>query len=756
MKPETIPALHEVAVATGRLKNQAELASLVVERARTVAGGDAAVMRWFDAASGAFRLLATAGLADDPATELAADIPTAIRDAFKNARPVIMNDYESSGQTTSWGRSQRIQAQVAVPLLVEGKPLGTLAVLSFADHEYRASDAAFLSLLAAIVAPALEAARLAKEVGRQKDLTTQVYDALGVNVIVYDRLGRPVHYNRAAQRSWADALRDPSGVRDHTYPMYHEDGAPVHATERPFARAVAKKSEVRGVVAGYDVGSERRWTYVDAVPLLDASGDVDSVITSSIDITRLRKAEARQRAVIEAAPDPIVLFNAVGNIVDINPAAENTFQRRRDDVIGRSAIVLVGPRHWEAFQRWSRSIKETRSAEHAGRKFESTGRRSDGSEFPMEIVITDLPETSQLAAAFVRDLTLRDRLKESSERLASVIASAQVAVLASDLDGTITLSDGSGLAVLGLTAEDAIGRNLRTLMTWDSESSALIERMLGGSSTTGKLHVADPEIYLGAAASPMLNHEGAMTGISLVLTDVTARVHAKEAQRQSEAKSRLMAMMNHEVRTPLNSILGFAHLLADPDTGDLTEKQQRYMRNIEVSANHLLELINDSLNLARLDAGVAHLKLESFPVLSALEQAVDQVGPLAEAKGLTVEISSSASLSVKADRRQLDHVLLNLLSNAIRHTHRGGIITLQSRRSGDGVVISVADTGDGIAKEDQARLFQEFFQAGNHAPGGVGLGLAISRRLMTLMGGSIEVESELGRGSIFTVCLRAG
>ena len=834
---------------------------------------------------------------------------------------MIVNDYEASGQTTTWGRSQNIKAQVAVPLLVEGKPLGTLAVLSFTGHAYEASDADFLSLLAAIVAPALEASRLAREVGRHKDLAAQVYDALAVGVIVYDRAGRPVHYNRAAQQAWSNALGDPSGVRDHTYPIYDGDGAPVATAERPFARALKERSAVRGLVAGYDVGPDRRWAYVDAVPIFDAAGEADSVITSSIDITQLRNAEARRRedaarlrnliavqgelgspdanvdhilqlvadsaaaltgapgaavqlldgdeviiaacagfgselkdkrfpaagnpirscingsrseltgdtlidprcnqevarltgirslvmapirhegrvigglqvqsaasgafdaatestvellagfagaavsraraasahrAVIESAPDPIVLFNGDGEIVDFNPAAEKAFLRGRDEVVGRVATVLIADKHLEAFHQWSKLNKQANSAEHAGRVFETNGRRSDGTEFPMQVVITDLPGKTLLAAAFLRDLTLRDHLKESRERLASVVSSAPIIVIGCDPAGVITLAEGSGLSVTGLALGDAVGRNLRTLISWKPESLSLIDRMLNGSSETGRLRVENPDLYLGAAASPMLDRDGVVTGFSVVLSDATARVRAEEARRDSEAKSRLMAMMNHEVRTPLNSILGFAHLLKDSELGPLTEKQQRYVSNIETSGRHLLELVNEALDLARLDIGRVPIELAPFSVQDALDQAADQMRPLAGANGVALDVDRSAELFVVADRRQLMQVLLNLLSNAVRHTQAGGSVTIAARREQSQVLVSVADTGDGISKDDQARLFEEFYQAGNHAPGGAGLGLAISRRLVQLIGGTIEVESELGRGSTFTVRLRAG
>ena len=482
---------------------------------------------------------------------------------------------------------------------------------------------------------------------------------------------------------------------------------------------------------------------------------VDRARNSSVDITELRKAAARERAVIESAPDPIVLFNANGDILDFNPAAENAFQRRRDEVVGQSAMVLVAPRYFEAFGRWINEGKIAGSSAYAGRIFEAAGRRSDGTEFPMQVVITDLPGTSQLAAAFLRDLTLQDRLKESRDRLASVVSSAPVIVLACDVMGTITLADGSGLTALGLMPDDVVGRSLRTLLKWRPDALELIDRMLDGSSAAGKLHAENPETYLGAAASQMLGRDGAVTGVSIVLFDLTARVRAEEAHRESEAKSRLMAMMNHEVRTPLNSILGFARLLKDTELGPLSDKQLRYVTNIEASGRHLLELVNDSLDLARLDIGRAPIELAAFPVQAALDLAADQMRPLAAAQGLNLRVDLSDGVLALADRRQLVQVLLNLVSNAIRHSPPGGSVTLAARRDGAQVAVSVADTGDGIAPEDQARLFEEFFQAGNHAPGGIGLGLAISRRFVHLMGGTIDVESQLGRGSTFTVRLRA-
>ena len=1188
LSPAAMAALHDVAVAAGADSDPDRLARLVVDRARSIVGGDGSVLRWYEQATNSFRLLAAVGTGEDVEALIAANAPTAISGAFKTGQPVVMNDYRSSGQTTRWGRLHNISAQVAVPLLVDGRPVGTLAVLSYADHRFDAGDALFLSLTAAIVAPALESARLASEVKRQARSVAQIYEALPVMVIVYGRDGRVMQYNSAAESAMGEDRL--FGGREGMISLVREDGTPFPTDERPFERALRSKAPVRGTVVGYGTAT-RLWAYIDAVPLLDEDGEVEAVVTSSIDITRLKAAEEKERqdaerlrkvttalreseqlfssafeasgvamamtdmngivlrvnpaychlfgfagdevigrdgrslmvvddveptvttltqltsapdstvitvnlraihrdghgiwtrvttsmirregvppyvlahvvdiseerkaesilrsererlgeiieaqqdivaadadlegmlkalaermvrlvggggvavllpegdelvvratagvddgmpelraglripidsslagacfrsghtqrsvdvrhdprahgptaregqigaaistplvsngevvgvvqlmsrrtnafdetdartlemvaaftaaafdrarttrrikaseqrtrAVMESAPDPIVVFDAAGDIVDFNPAAEHAFLRGSEEVIGQPASMLLPPRHREGFLRWTLGGREANSAEYAGRLFESSGLRSDGTEFPIEIAVTDLAEEARLVACFIRDLTMRDRLKESRERLAAVVSSAHVILLATDTKGVITLAQGSGLTSLDVAPEQMVGKDIAAVLEGRPEAVEYLARALAGDVITGLIHLVEPERYLEGVLSPIRDGQDAVSGLSVILTDVTERMlqaarqasllaalsdvgeglvttqdgrfvssndayleitgftrselaalpslydmvppeeraeleralgsrmaaggpvihvdsalltkdgrrreieasivrvtedgaqrlvtlvrdvtdqrRAEEAERDSEAKSRLMAMMNHEVRTPLNSILGFASLLNDPRVGDLNEKQRRYVSNIKAAGDHLLQLANDSLDMAKLDAGRAGIVLAVVAVDSVVGQAVEQVRPMAAAD-LNLTAEPAPDLRVQADARHLTQVLLNLLSNAIRHTH-SGTVKVAARRDGESVAISVSDTGDGISREDLARIFEEFFQGGNHAPGGIGLGLSISKRLVHLMGGSIAVESELGRGSVFTVRLAA-
>jgi signal transduction histidine kinase len=212
--------------------------------------------------------------------------------------------------------------------------------------------------------------------------------------------------------------------------------------------------------------------------------------------------------------------------------------------------------------------------------------------------------------------------------------------------------------------------------------------------------------------------------------------------------------MNHEVRTPLNSILGFATLLAESRAGALNEQQRRYIANIDSAGRQLLELVNESLDLAKLKAGHVPVELRELSAQQVIESAAGQVKPMADAARVRLIVEPASGVVIRADPGRLVQVLLNLLSNAIRHTSAGGRVTLSAGIQADRAAIRVADNGQGIAREDIAHIFEEFYQARNHAPGGTGLGLTISRRLVEQMMGTIEVESELGVGSTFTVNLR--
>ena len=230
----------------------------------------------------------------------------------------------------------------------------------------------------------------------------------------------------------------------------------------------------------------------------------------------------------------------------------------------------------------------------------------------------------------------------------------------------------------------------------------------------------------------------------------------REVERANRLKSEFLASMSHELRTPLNTILGFSELLSEESAGSLNDKQKRFVTHIHRDAHHLLELINDILDLSKIEAGRLELHLENFPMAVPAAEVLSSVRPLAASKGIALDSDLDTDLVLNADRVRFKEILYNLLSNAIKFTPPDGRVWIESSVVDGSVRIMVGDTGIGIARENQREIFESFRQASATTKGvreGTGLGLAITKRLVEQHGGSISVESELGQGSRFYVTL---
>ena len=358
--------------------------------------------------------------------------------------------------------------------------------------------------------------------------------------------------------------------------------------------------------------------------------------------------------------------------------------------------------------------------------------------------------------------------KEDSDLLEDMVSPrADAERLAGDLyQDAADLADGTVAEVDELIARNASSfASSRTLFIGVAAGALVLALLLGFvlswsvigpiQSIDGRLAAITSGDFEGHVEVENRDELGALAANVNRMNDELRTVYAK-LEEASRHKSEFLANMSHELRTPLNAIIGFSQVLRDEMVGPVNPKQAEYLEDIISSGNHLLSLINDVLDLSKVEAGQVELDVHPFSLREALERGVVMVRERATEDSVRVAFSADPEVDVvDGDERRIKQVIFNLLSNAVKFTPAGGEIDVSATRENGEVRISVADTGPGIAAEDRERIFEEFQQteAGIAQREGTGLGLALSKRLVELHGGRIWLESELGKGSTFSFTL---
>ncbi len=407
----------------------------------------------------------------------------------------------------------------------------------------------------------------------------------------------------------------------------------------------------------------------------------------------------------------------------------------------------------------------------------------------------------QLAEGQRRELELRHirEIYESESRFSEIVGSAMDAIIAFDTDGAITLFNAAAERMFGYPAADATAGNLTRLFP-EPFRSEVLDRICARWSvdTTAEMSVpADETVFSFTAqrangdefpveaTASCLDVRGKRT-FTLIVRDISERKRAElalqgqaaslakamtelkalndelaerqlELERAMAARSRFYASMSHELRTPINAVLGYSTLLLENIYGPLNEKQAEGITRTHKAAKHLLELVNDVLDLSKIEAGKIDLRLQPVTFPSLIEDLFVTVRPLADQFGSSLSIEHDGKpVKLVSDPRRLRQILLNLLSNAIKFG-RGKPIRVRSiPQEDDGLIIEVIDQGEGIAAGDREKIFDEFVQLGKtQLTEGTGLGLPISRRLAEMLHGVLEIESEIGNGSTFRLTLPA-
>lgn len=528
---------------------------------------------------------------------------------------------------------------------------------------------------------------------------------------------------------------------------------------------------------------------------------------------RLTRERDLLTTILNSLRDPVVLTDSSNGIILANDRADQLFFTRPEDSEGRRRAVRLNNLLFTSFL-----TRSDTSARSAGSSELNLVDPSDGSDLLFEVLpapvpqvgadgsslsilrnITDLKRAlTELEAQFQRSRIAEERVREEWERLNATLENVGDPILVTDDQSNIVLMNRQAeLLFEAQRLEKADTARAEAIRTNNGKFTRLMsDFMLQREPRRAQmleLHAAEDGENFPAevVSSKILNSRGETRAVVSVIHDLTQVVEnerlarelrelneeleqriqlatmeleernrrlewqSRELERASRLKSEFLASMSHELRTPINAVIGYTSLLREEIYGSLTDKQKGGLDKVNIASQHLLELINDILDLSKIEAGKMPVHLEEVSVRQVVGELAEAMEPLARQKGLYLVVEAEPELpALFTDRTKLKQILLNLLSNAIKFTSKGGVTLNVGSLPGGRVQIAVADTGIGIKEEDLETVFADFRQV-DQSPtreyGGTGLGLTITRQLVNLLAGEVRVESEYGAGATFTV-----
>lgn len=488
----------------------------------------------------------------------------------------------------------------------------------------------------------------------------------------------------------------------------------------------------------------------------------------------------------DSVPDPVLLLDGERRVQRANRAATEVFGIEFAQLIGMPCYEVLSCLGESRSDCPHKQLMQSGQSERRDLEEQRLGKFFDMTCSPLR----GPGGVIQGCVVVLRDISARRQAEAQISLQAAALESAANAILITSRKGEITWCNPAFTLLTGYKAEDVLGKNPRILKSGAQPPELYAElwkTILAGQVWQGEVtnQRKDGSLYEEEMTiTPVRDTRGEISHFIAIKLDVSARKRTEEeirklnealeqrvrdrtvelelanreldsrrleAERASKFKDQFLSTMSHELRTPLNAVLGFSELLADEMYGPLNENQRRYLGHIHNGGQHLVRLVNEVLDLSRIEAGRMELVPEDLAIEPIFAEALETVRALVDQKSLQMSHEIEPGLMVRADATHFRQILLNLLGNAIKFTPAGGCIMLKARREEGSIRMDVCDTGPGIPLEEQDKIFEAFYRLnqGDMAVEGTGLGLAITQRLVEMQGGHLGVESKVGKGSCF-------
>jgi PAS domain S-box-containing protein len=549
-------------------------------------------------------------------------------------------------------------------------------------------------------------------------------------------------------------------------------------------------------------------------PLLDRIAELDQLRRSSRLLEHQRKLLT---AIVNTLPDPVLITDASNSILLENRRAESLFTVSEGDSQGRRHAIEINNLLFSSFL-----TRSTIGGADANSRELNLVDPSEGGDLLFEVLSTELPPsvagdkamvsvlrdvtdlkraTTELEHQFQRLRHAEQKSRRERDRLNLILENVGDPILVTDAESNIILLNREAERLFEVApGEEVAARRRQDVRANDTKFSSFISdfALSGDPTRVTEVSLTEPlsgrEFPAEVVSGKVLDDRGEMSAIVSVLHDLTKAVEnerlaaeltrlnehledriraateeleernrqlewqSDELERAYRLKSQFLASMSHELRTPINALLGYTSLLRDHIYGELNKRQEEALARMHTASQHLLELVNDVLDLAKIEAGKMPVHLEAVDVSVVIREVSQTIEPMVRRKNLDYRLELAPDLPrLETDRTKVKQIVLNLLSNAVKFTHQGRVaVRATVAREGEEVLLEVEDTGIGIREEDLPKIFEDFRQVDQSSTreyGGTGLGLSITKKLLHLLGGTIRVQSRMGEGTTFTVCL---